>query len=266
VIVALDAAELLTMTEMQRAEHAAMVRDRLTDLREELGIRFPVYVVVTKMDLLRGFNEYFQSLTSEGRTQAWGFTLAPSWHEERARPGRARALRTQVEAELALLKDRLAAGLRARLNEEFDVDRRKRLFALPQELAGLAVPLVPMLDEIFPGLAFRQDAGARHAAGRVFHERRKPTSEVPADRARCFSGCSAAWAFRQRGTRRPRYGARAQGTAGLLSPGRADQGGHFRSPSREAELALGIPLPAAAPLGARAVHRDLFSGWPARWR
>jgi type VI protein secretion system component VasK len=25
-----------------------MVRDRLTDLREELGIRFPVYVVVTK--------------------------------------------------------------------------------------------------------------------------------------------------------------------------------------------------------------------------
>jgi type VI secretion system protein ImpL len=61
VIVALNAAELLTMTDMERSEHAGTVRDRLADLRQELGIRFPVYVVITKMDLLRGFGEYFQS-------------------------------------------------------------------------------------------------------------------------------------------------------------------------------------------------------------
>jgi type VI secretion system protein ImpL len=156
VIVALNVSELLTMTAMQRAEHAGMVRDRLADLREELGIRFPVYVVVTKMDLLRGFNEYFQSLTSEGRTQAWGFSLPYQGMKGTRAKGRGREdLRVQVEAELALLKDRLAAGLPSRLNEEFDVDRRKRLFALPQELAGLAEPLVLVLDEIF--LASRFD-------------------------------------------------------------------------------------------------------------
>jgi type VI secretion system protein ImpL len=142
-------AELLTMTEMERSEHASMVRDRLTDLRQELGIRFPVYVVVTKMDLLRGFSEYFQSLTSEGRA-GLGLHAAIPWHEERARRrGRSASPCARRWTGVALLNDRLADGLRARLNEEFDVERRKRLFALPQELAGLAVPLVPMLDEIF---------------------------------------------------------------------------------------------------------------------
>jgi type VI secretion system protein ImpL len=50
--------------------------------------------------------------------------------------------------------------LRSRLNEEFDVERRKRLFALPQELAGLSAPLIPMLDEIF--LASRFDRTQLH--------------------------------------------------------------------------------------------------------
>lgn len=182
VIVALNAAELLTMTDAERSEHASMVRDRLADLRQELGIRFPVYVVVTKMDLLRGFNEYFQSLTSEGRTQAWGFTLPfQGVKSTRATAEGREALRTQVEVQLALLKDRLAAGLRSRLNEEFDVDRRKRLFALPQELAGLAMPLVPMLDEIF--LASRFDRTQLHdmLRGVYFTSGAQTDVDLPAD-------------------------------------------------------------------------------------
>ena len=152
VIVALNAYELLTLSEAERSEHAALVRDRLSELRQELGIRFPVYVIVTKLDLLGGFAEYFQSLTSEGRTQTWGFTLPyqggkSSNTAETA--GHRAVLREQVGVEFGLLKDRLAAGLRSRLNEEFDVDRRRSMFALPQEFAGLVVPLVQMLDEVF---------------------------------------------------------------------------------------------------------------------
>ena len=187
VIVALDAAELLTMTEVERAEHASTVRDRLADLRQELGIRFPVYVVVTKMDLLRGFSEYFQSLTSEGRTQAWGFTLPFHGMKSGGAAAQAReALRTRVETELKLLKDRLAAGLRSRLNEEFDVDRRKRLFALPQELAGLTVPLVPMLDEIF--LVSRFDRTQLHDTlrGVYFTSGAQAQVELPADPGTLF--------------------------------------------------------------------------------
>ena len=187
VIVALNAAELLTMSEIERAEHASMVRDRLADLRQELGIRFPVYVIVTKIDLLRGFSEYFQSLTSEGRTQTWGFTLPfHGMQSSRAALRDREPLRAQIEVELALLKDRLAAGLRARLNEEFDVDRRKRLFALPQELAGMSALLVPMLDEMF--LASRFDGTQLHDTlrGVYFTSGAQADLEMPADAGTLF--------------------------------------------------------------------------------
>ncbi|APW40716.1 type VI secretion protein VasK [Rhodoferax koreense] len=154
VIVALNVADLLGMDEIGRSEHAAMVRERLAELRQELGIRFPVYVIVTKLDLLGGFEEYFQSLTSEARLQVWGFTLPHVDGGRRSAGKRAaaqsrEALREQITTELGLLKDRLAAGLRLHLNEEFDVDRRRRLFALPQEFAGLSLPLAQVVDEIF---------------------------------------------------------------------------------------------------------------------
>ena len=182
VIVVLDAAELLTMTATQRAEHAGMVRDRLAEMREELGIRFPVYVVVTKVDLLRGFSEYFQSLTSEGRSQAWGFTLPFHGMKNSHGAGQGRdALRSQVAAELTLLQQRLDAGLRTRLNEEFDVERRKRLFALPQELGGLTMPLIPVLDDIF--LSSRFDRTQLHDTlrGVYFTSGEQSDEDVPAD-------------------------------------------------------------------------------------
>ena len=71
VIVALGTDELLSMKDGELVAHGAMVRERLVELRQQLGIRFPVYVVVTKADRLKGFAEYFQSLTTEGRSQAW---------------------------------------------------------------------------------------------------------------------------------------------------------------------------------------------------
>lgn len=187
VIVALNAFELLTMTEAERSEQAARVRDRLSELRQQLGIRFPVYVIVTKLDLLRGFGEYFQSLTSEGRTQTWGFTLPHQDLKSVKRLGAAdiagnrEALREQVGTELALLKDRLATGLRARLNEEFDAERRRRLFALPQELAGLAVPLVQMVDEVFLDSRFDNTQLHNTLRGVYFTSGAQAEVDLPAD-------------------------------------------------------------------------------------
>ena len=46
-----------------------------TELNRELRIQLPVYVMVTKCDLVAGFTEYFDDLTQEGRAQVWGVTF-----------------------------------------------------------------------------------------------------------------------------------------------------------------------------------------------
>jgi type VI secretion system protein ImpL len=51
VIVTVSVADLLTQSGDASREQALNLRKRLTELHEQLGIRFPVYVLVTKADL-----------------------------------------------------------------------------------------------------------------------------------------------------------------------------------------------------------------------
>jgi type VI secretion system protein ImpL len=144
-LLAVDVAKLLGDDDAEAMAHAAQLRARLGELRQELGIRFPVYVVLTKTDLLRGFAEYFSSLTTEARAQVWGFTLP--WVEQ----GKAKTapLAPQVERELEALQRRVADGVATRLQEEFELDRRQALYVLPHELAALAPRLATLLDAVF---------------------------------------------------------------------------------------------------------------------
>ena len=75
VLLTLSVADLLQMSAQEREVHASVLKARLNELREGLGVQFPVYVLVTKSDLLAGFTEYFLNYTREDRTQVWGFTL-----------------------------------------------------------------------------------------------------------------------------------------------------------------------------------------------
>ena len=67
--------DLLQQTPADRKEHAAKLRLRLQELHTHLGVRPPVYVMVTKCDLIAGFNETFGELGKEERDQVWGFSF-----------------------------------------------------------------------------------------------------------------------------------------------------------------------------------------------
>ncbi|MDR2625655.1 MAG: type VI secretion system membrane subunit TssM [Zoogloeaceae bacterium] len=154
-ILTINAADLINQDKNARMAHASYLRERLLQLRQKLGIRFPVYVIVTKMDMLEGFEQYFSYLTSESRAQVWGFTLPYHPPEKKSRLGGSAApehpqeLNAQLEQQLSALTERLDDGLALRLQEEFDLGRRRALYALPQEFASLGHTLAPFLEEIF---------------------------------------------------------------------------------------------------------------------
>lgn len=145
-LLTLNVADLIGKTEPERIMAAAALRARLAELRQELGIRFPVYLIITKMDLLPGFTDYYSSLTSEGRAQVWGFTLPYDQKQQNHQRDR---LRPSCEKELSLLATRLDRGINNRLQEEYDVQRRCNLYALPLEFAALIEPLLDIIERIF---------------------------------------------------------------------------------------------------------------------
>ncbi|CAB3772176.1 type VI secretion protein VasK [Burkholderia sp. MSh2] len=143
-LLAVDLESLVDADEQKRLAEASALRARLGELRNELGIRFPVYVLVTKMDRLTGFAEYFAGLAAESRAQAWGFTL-PYGKETVVKEG----LRARCHHELTQLSDRLSGMIHTRLQDEDETHKRRQLAALPEEFAALIGPLVDLIDRVF---------------------------------------------------------------------------------------------------------------------
>ncbi|MCK5202820.1 MAG: type VI secretion system membrane subunit TssM, partial [Desulfobacterales bacterium] len=75
IIVAISAEDLLTKTQQERDLHAHTIRQRTQELYSHLGMRIPVYFLLTKMDLVAGFTDFFDDLGKELRAQVWGITF-----------------------------------------------------------------------------------------------------------------------------------------------------------------------------------------------
>ena len=130
VLLTVNIQDLLQQGPTERQQHAAKLRARLQELQTKLGVRAPVYVLVTKADLIGGFNETFEALSKEERDQVWGFTF------ERGDSLQGDPLR-DFEAQYQQLQQRLVEQLLGRLETERDVLKRNAMFAFPQEFAAL---------------------------------------------------------------------------------------------------------------------------------
>jgi type VI secretion system protein ImpL len=144
VLLTLSVPDLLSMSEPQRDLHAAALRKRLYELRDILKIQFPVYVLVTKCDLLAGFNEFYDNLDKEERAQVWGFTFG--YDENQVNPA---LVLKSFEPEFDRLSNRLNDGLIVRIGQEADLSKRALIYSLPQQFQGLRDVLSRTLNNIF---------------------------------------------------------------------------------------------------------------------
>ncbi|MFM0068883.1 type VI secretion system membrane subunit TssM [Paraburkholderia aspalathi] len=178
-ILTLSVDELISRTPAELTKLAATLRTRLGELRQQLGIRFPVYVLVTKLDLLPGFSEYFQALTAEARTQIWGFTLPFVDNDAHERES---DLRERCRREIVLLETRVDAGLNNRLLEEYEIERRKQLYPLAQEFRSLSANLIDVLGMIFLDSKYDDTHLQSTLRGVYFTSAEQTAQLMPADR------------------------------------------------------------------------------------
>lgn len=75
VIVAVSVDDISDQSETPIEDFALQIRNRLTELSEAISGTVPVYLLLTKCDLIRGFRECFQGTDAEERAQIWGTTF-----------------------------------------------------------------------------------------------------------------------------------------------------------------------------------------------
>ena len=147
VLVAFPLNELAQAPPAERQAHAAAIRARITELQARFGMRLPVYLLITKADLLAGFTEFFDDLDRDGRAQVWGTTFDQRTNSDPT---------ATVAGELRGLTDRLHARLFDRLLVERNADHRARIAMFPGQFASLE----PVLTE-FVHAAFAPTDGGR---------------------------------------------------------------------------------------------------------
>lgn len=122
------------------AEIAVELRKRIHEMRTKLGIDFPLYLMVTKLDLLHGFNPFFKHLTEEQSKQYFGISLASNEGAE-----------TPIATASNLLSevvDKLRISMLGTVNELESSEDKAAAFAFPEEFERLNHAVLSLLKEL----------------------------------------------------------------------------------------------------------------------
>jgi type VI secretion system protein ImpL len=138
IIIAISIEELARQSEIDRERNAKAITQRIQELYEQLGVRFPIYLMFTKCDLLAGFMEYFGDLDRNEREQVWGFTYGIKDDSLQ-----------QFRAEFDGLEKQLEARLVQRLQSERDPQRRDLIYNFPQQFSSTKELLDDFLNRVF---------------------------------------------------------------------------------------------------------------------
>jgi len=155
VFVTISLADLMTQDPAERRRHVHAIRQRLDELDTQFGIRFPIYVMLTKSDLIAGFSEFFENLSREDREQVWGTTFPLE-----DRDGQTSSVE-MFGREFDLLVKRLNERLIWRLSQERDVARRAMIYRFPKQMAVMKDLLQDFLSEVFQASRYNQAAMVR---------------------------------------------------------------------------------------------------------
>ncbi len=155
VIVALSLEDVAAADADEIERHAGIVKQRVQELQVALDVTVPIYVLLTKADLIAGFVEFFGDLTAEGRRAVLGATRA-------GKPSL-----TAPAADFVEPFDELARAVNARtaerLQKEEDAGRRSLIVGFPAQIIDLRARLLAFMKQ-----AFAEDGGPALLRGFYF--------------------------------------------------------------------------------------------------
>ncbi|HSP80294.1 MAG TPA: type VI secretion system membrane subunit TssM, partial [Myxococcaceae bacterium] len=140
-IVAVSVSDLMDVDPQVAGELGQSIRERLDEITSRLRTLVPVYLIITKCDLLPGFTEMYADLTRSERGQIWGYTVPTA---------------AQAEAGTDLLLERfdeltsvLEQRTLRRLGQERRLEARERIYQFPQRFDSLRKNLAEFVQPLF---------------------------------------------------------------------------------------------------------------------
>lgn len=147
VVLVVSPADLALADQTEQRLVAQAIAGELRSLEETIKTAAPVYLLLSKIDLVPGFREFFERHEPEDRVHPWGFGLRF--------PGQGAALTAGDRArEIDTGFQQILSGMRVRhiewLSREADPVRCGRIQSFAAQVAALRSAIGPILGALFP--------------------------------------------------------------------------------------------------------------------
>lgn len=139
-VVAVPVTSLLGRSAADLEEQARTLRRRINELSDVLRCDVPVYVLVTKSDLIEGFSETVSALPPDRLREAFGWT-----NDQRSFADAGAIVLRGLDG----VRDRLEKTVPEMVLREADPRRRRRIFVFPQEFGEACRSLAHFLNSAF---------------------------------------------------------------------------------------------------------------------
>lgn len=177
-ILAVSVETLVQSSAEQLHQLAIDLRTRIDEVITDLGVVLPVYLMLTKADLLGGFVEFFGDLRLSERHQVFGASIGNIDDST--------SMRDVVSREFGVLLARVQSRLVDRLGNERHAAARQRVYQFGLELQGIREPLVDLIADLFQKSGFREQPNFRGFYFSSGTQEGRPLDRVVAGMARAF--------------------------------------------------------------------------------
>lgn len=143
-ILTLDLPDLLTADKQRHEYLLQTLRSRLQEVRQSLHTRLPVYIVLTKLDLLSGFAAWFHALDRSGRDSILGVTFTHGAHENDDWRG-------ELYAFWQMWGQQMNQALLDRMLAQSGSPARSAAFSFSRQMQGAGEVLAGLLDALLDG-------------------------------------------------------------------------------------------------------------------
>ncbi|BET95266.1 type VI secretion system membrane subunit TssM [Xenorhabdus taiwanensis] len=141
IILTVDTLRLMADSREQRERYVREIHQRLQDIRLTFHSQLPLYLVMTKIDLLHGFEAMYQSLDRKLRDQILGVTFSLNNRDEKA-------WRSELEAFWKQWMNNLNSAMPDMMLNNVDANQRSALFSFTRQVQGLYSYITQMLEDI----------------------------------------------------------------------------------------------------------------------
>lgn len=128
IVIAIALHDLIKGSEDDLIQTAKTIRFRIEEIHQKFGMLPPIYLVITKCDLLAGFSEYFAEFDEAARRQVWGFTLDANEKNN---------VLERTQEELTLLRKTLNQQVTTKLKNESSQLKRDQIYGFPMQFAAV---------------------------------------------------------------------------------------------------------------------------------